>query len=89
MQRPPLIMEIVALGVFGAIVAEASRAGACGSNEWQQDNGDFYGSPGCASAIAVGPNNIPWIIGCGANPHVFYLSGNCAPGGGLSATTNG
>ncbi len=34
-------------------------------------------STGCASAIAVGPNNIPWILGCGdpSKPReVYYLT---------------
>jgi hypothetical protein len=46
---------------------------------WTQDNHipGFSGGPGCAYAIAVGPNNAPWVLGCGGpdgvNDWVFQL----------------
>jgi hypothetical protein len=36
------------------------------SIEWSQDSTlpGLGGSPGCATQIAVGPNNVPWVLGC-------------------------
>jgi hypothetical protein len=36
---------------------------------WEQDITlpGYVGGPGCAKQIAVGPNGVPWVIGCGAN----------------------
>ncbi len=36
---------------------------------------------GCATAIAVAPNNVPWILGCGntADREIFYMGESCNP----------
>ena len=59
--------------------------------EWLQDSTlpGFVGGPGCARQIAVGPNNVPWVLGCNSdssgNQYIYYLkftpcSGECFGG---------
>src|SRR5262249_29142940 len=41
--------------------------------QWVQDKNAFLlSSPGCARAIAVGPNNVPFVVGCVGN-NINYL----------------
>ncbi len=51
------------IAAFDSTPALASRTFVT----WTQDINipGFSGGPGCAKGIAVGPNNAPWVLGCG------------------------
>jgi len=63
---------VAAVAVLVGVVAEARPANA--KPVWMP-----LGA-GCANAIAVGPNNVPWVLGCGSGAtDVFYLTGGPSP----------
>jgi hypothetical protein len=51
---------------------------AAAQMHWVQES-----AGGCATSIAVGPTNVPWVIGCGSAPDkgVFYLKRGKGCGG--------
>jgi hypothetical protein len=60
-------------------ISMAVPAAAHASTQWLQDNTlpGYSGGPGCATYIAVGPNNQPTIAGCSnsvANQVAYYLN---------------
>jgi hypothetical protein len=61
-------MKSVVLGIAAVFGLAVSTARIAHAQEWALADGG-----GCATAIAVGANDIPWVIGCGA-PAVFYLA---------------
>ena len=73
-----LRMALGAAALVGAATAGKTAHAQTAQFEWVP-----LSVPGCASAIAVGPNNVPWILGCGtaaqggASPSgpqgIFYL----------------
>src|SRR5580700_9129982 len=74
-------VTVAAIAALAGLLAESSTANAQTASPIPTTGYSWYQvSPGCASAIAVGPNNIPWILGCG-NPSevrpVYYLSQSC------------
>ena len=64
---------------IGAAIVLHSNPGRAQNIEWFQDNSlsGFVGGPGCATQIAVGPNGVPWVMGCngpnGIDRYVYYL----------------
>ena len=76
---------------LGAAIAMYPDAARAQSLVWQQDTTlpGYVGGPGCARQIAVGPNDLPWVIGCsgpgdnGTNKSVYYLQFTpCTSNGG-------
>jgi hypothetical protein len=72
----------VCAGAGLSIALHATSAHA--QMKWLQDNQAYPGlpGPGCAKKISVGPNNVPWIIGCDQSPYppnqpIKFLS--CTP----------
>jgi hypothetical protein len=87
---------VVGLSVAALTYTSVSRAQ---SMSWYQDS-DLAGlSPGCASEIAVGPNNVPWALGCGVDnsgnhpisylKYTAYTGQNCFGGTYSWQYTNG
>ncbi|MDP9001895.1 MAG: hypothetical protein M3O46_17480 [Myxococcota bacterium] len=76
------ILAAAATLVANATITTVAGADVTPSHVWAQ-----FPIPGCATSIAVGPNNVPWITGCDAGPDysIFYLdyhkSENCGIGG--------
>ena len=79
---------LICLSATMAMYPDEARAQ---SLVWQQDTTlpGYVGGPGCAKQIAVGPNDVPWVIGCsgpgdnGTNKSVYYLQFTpCTPNGG-------
>jgi hypothetical protein len=68
----------------GAALSIALHATSAHAMTWVRDDQAYPGlpGPGCAQKIAVGPNNVPWIIGCDQSPYppnqpIRFL--DCAP----------
>jgi hypothetical protein len=65
--------KVVALMVFMSMVAGA-RGAAAQSHTWYPP---WTADTGCATSISVGPNNVPWVVGCdgpGPDHSIFYLT---------------
>ena len=68
-------LVVSVLLVSGALVSKNATA----QMFWQEVQTT---TRGCATSIAVGPNDVPWVIGCGsgADNGIFYLaSQDCSP----------
>lgn len=69
---------------FGVVHAGSADAGITWS--WEQDTNLTNAGAGCAHEIAVGPNDVPWVVGCSptsaADKWIFYLkpTQNCSNG---------
>lgn len=66
--------------LFCSLVAPATILGearsAWAQAIWVEQNGDYNGGPGCATAITVSANNLPVVLGCGLGTNtVFYQRG--------------
>lgn len=67
----------VAFLAIGLTVTKTALAQAF----WDEQNGDYNGGPGCATAIAVGANNWPVVLGCGLGTStIFYAHGESCSG---------
>jgi hypothetical protein len=95
-----LLFSCVSVAAYAAHALAMPAVAQAQIYAWHQDVNlpGYAGNPGCATEIAVGSNNVPWVIGCsgpgdnGTNRSVYYwLAGGprswvYASGAGTSLT---